>query len=632
MYEKRGEVTHFARLGVCLPEPAAAAFWMQVYDGIFKRSRTLPVELVNLGIGGTGRSTTNNERLAFFEDVSAQELDVLIDWTFPESLAYPLLDSGLAIVHLSETSIRHPLSVSPRGLGPAAEEVARFLVECLGGEGDVLVVGGLTQPSLPDDGKSRVAGVSRVFARYPKIRFRHIASQWDVERAGTHIRSALTRLPGTFDAILGLSDPLALLARDIACDLGRSRDDVAVAGFNGDSVAVAAILNGTMLATIEASAIALGARAAENACSLAFGQACEPHFSYQTRLITADTAGAVAAERLSAFDQLLNIPFNLLERERVEHLAHLESSLNISRQISSVLNEQDFPSNLDSLIRDTYGFDHLRLVNWDEKSREFQIMEPGSPDANVHPSIEAAEIYRDAYTGNSLVLVPDQRSSLRYEQDSQRIDIRSRVVLPVRYGGQICCLLDLWADRIVPCTRVQLLGLQALADQFGIALQNARSYQNMHSKPGVPAGGNRESPGDNAGTSNLTGIAEPAAAGLGMPVRKTSVLTDRAVAYVHEHYGEPITRSDLAAVLGVSENYLTDLFHREMGTSLWTYLNRHRVKQAKALLVSTELKITDIAAQAGFDDPAYFSRVFRRCTGRSPRAFRKISTSAVATE
>jgi YesN/AraC family two-component response regulator len=51
-------------------------------------------------------------------------------------------------------------------------------------------------------------------------------------------------------------------------------------------------------------------------------------------------------------------------------------------------------------------------------------------------------------------------------------------------------------------------------------------------------------------------------------------------------------------------------------------LNRSRVKQAKALVVSTELKVTEIAFRVGFDDPAYFSRVFRRYTGRSPRAFR----------
>jgi AraC-like DNA-binding protein/DNA-binding LacI/PurR family transcriptional regulator len=624
MFERHPMGTHVARLGIGLPPPTAGAFWMQVYDGIFRRSQTLPVELVNLGIVGPGNSTPPRQQVAFLEDIVAQELDVLIDWPYQESLAYSLLEGGLAIVHLSETAVRHPLSISPVGLGPAAEEVARFLAQRLDGAGDVLVIGGLTQPGLPDDGKSRLAGATRVFDRYPQIRCRHVPSQWDEARATIHIRDGLARLPGPFDAILGLSDPLALLAREIACDLGRCRDDVAVAGLNGDPIAISAILNGDMLATVETSATELGARAVELACSHAFGQACEPHYSYHTRLITADTAASVAAEHLSAFDKLLSIPFNLLERERVEHLAHLETSLTISRQLSTVLDEQELPSILDTLIRDTYGFDHMRLVTWDDTTLEFSVLEPGAGALWQAPAIEAAEIYRDAYATNTLVLVPDQRSSLRYEQDSQRAENRSRVVLPVRCGGQTCCLLDLSADRVVPFSRVHLLGLQALADQVGIALQNARSSRRQHENPtGAGPVVAQAVPGGTVPAS----VPESLLAQHGAPPRKASLLTGRAVAYVREHYSEPISRSDLAAALGVSENYLTDLFHREMGTSLWTYLNRYRVKQAKQLLVGTELKITEIALRTGFDDPAYFSRVFRRCTGRSPRAFRKLSPS-----
>jgi YesN/AraC family two-component response regulator len=125
----------------------------------------------------------------------------------------------------------------------------------------------------------------------------------------------------------------------------------------------------------------------------------------------------------------------------------------------------------------------------------------------------------------------------------------------------------------------------------------------------------------------VAGSLEELVAHPGIVGGKVSNTARRAAAYVREHYSEPIARSDLAAALGVSENYLTDLFHREMGVSLWTYLNRYRIKQAKALLVSTELKITEIASRVGFDDPAYFSRVFRRYTGRSPRAFRKSTPS-----
>jgi AraC-like DNA-binding protein/ABC-type sugar transport system substrate-binding protein len=632
MHEDHGRSGSRARLGLCLPEWGQDAFWVQVYDAIYKRSRTLPVELIPLSVGTVSQPTTPQERLALLEDVVTQELDVLIGWPFPESLAHTLLEGGLAIVHLSETTVRHPLSVSPLGLGAAAAEVATFLAEQVGGQGQVLVVGGLSQPGLPDDGKSRATGAARAFARYPKLGYRHLPTHWDRERARPQLEEALTRSSGSFDAILGFSDTLALLAGEVARELGRDHTCPKLAGINGDPMAIAAILQGNLHATIETSAAHLGARAVELACSIAYGQACEPHFGYQTRLITAETAPCVAAEKLAALDQLMSIPFELRERERMEHLARLETSLNISRQLSTVLDEHELPSVLGTLIRDAYGFEHLHLVYWQEETRAFRVLEPDVPGASHAPSPEAAEIYRDALVGNRLMLVPDQQSSLRYEQDSRRPQLRSRVVLPVRCGGKTLGLLDLSADRIVHCTRVRLLGLEALADQFGVAVQHARFYRQLLETNG--ASGRELLPPDESRSlplhlqeppsrSALVSSSDAQATHPGTSGGKSSSVSRRAVAYVRDHYSEPISRGDLAADLGVSENYLTDLFHREMGTSLWTYLNRFRIKQAKALLLGTELKITEIACRVGFDDPAYFSRVFRRYTGRSPRAFRK---------
>ena len=62
----------------------------------------------------------------------------------------------------------------------------------------------------------------------------------------------------------------------------------------------------------------------------------------------------------------------------------------------------------------------------------------------------------------------------------------------------------------------------------------------------------------------------------------------------------------------VSENYLTHIFHQELGVSLWDYLNRYRVLPEKELLQQTHDSIAYISTLVGFDDPAYFSRVFRR--------------------
>jgi signal transduction histidine kinase/DNA-binding LacI/PurR family transcriptional regulator/AraC-like DNA-binding protein len=107
----------------------------------------------------------------------------------------------------------------------------------------------------------------------------------------------------------------------------------------------------------------------------------------------------------------------------------------------------------------------------------------------------------------------------------------------------------------------------------------------------------------------------------------TSGLVKRAVAYLHQNYTRPISRWEIAEAIGVSEDYLSRVFSRELGLSPWDYLNRYRVSQAKELLRNTDESIRAIAWQAGFKDQAYFSRVFRKLTGLSPQAFRETSNS-----
>jgi signal transduction histidine kinase/DNA-binding LacI/PurR family transcriptional regulator/AraC-like DNA-binding protein len=106
---------------------------------------------------------------------------------------------------------------------------------------------------------------------------------------------------------------------------------------------------------------------------------------------------------------------------------------------------------------------------------------------------------------------------------------------------------------------------------------------------------------------------------------QTSALVKRAVAYLHQNYDRPLARWEIANAVGASEDYLSRVFHRELGLSPWDYLNRYRVEQAKQLLRRTNNAIGAIASQVGFKDPLYFSRVFRKMTGLSPSAFRKSS-------
>ncbi len=109
-------------------------------------------------------------------------------------------------------------------------------------------------------------------------------------------------------------------------------------------------------------------------------------------------------------------------------------------------------------------------------------------------------------------------------------------------------------------------------------------------------------------------------AGLGNTTRR---LVRKAMVYMHEHYAEPLTREQIASYVGASESHLANCFHQELGISPMTYLNRYRIKQARARLEAGELNVTEVALSVGFSDSAYFGRIFQREVGVSPGAYRR---------
>jgi signal transduction histidine kinase/DNA-binding LacI/PurR family transcriptional regulator/CheY-like chemotaxis protein len=95
----------------------------------------------------------------------------------------------------------------------------------------------------------------------------------------------------------------------------------------------------------------------------------------------------------------------------------------------------------------------------------------------------------------------------------------------------------------------------------------------------------------------------------------------KAMAYIHTNYNESISRGDVASYVGLSERHLTRCFHQAVGITPITYLNRYRVKQAKAMLDVGDRGITEVAMDVGFSSSSYFTRVFREQVGVSPRAY-----------
>ncbi|MDO4635593.1 MAG: response regulator [Streptococcus sp.] len=79
----------------------------------------------------------------------------------------------------------------------------------------------------------------------------------------------------------------------------------------------------------------------------------------------------------------------------------------------------------------------------------------------------------------------------------------------------------------------------------------------------------------------------------------------------------------LARELNFNSSYLSQLVKKEIGTSFQDYLIQERMKKAKLLLMTTDLKIYEIAEAVGFEDFNYFSQRFKQITGLTPREFKK---------
>lgn len=97
----------------------------------------------------------------------------------------------------------------------------------------------------------------------------------------------------------------------------------------------------------------------------------------------------------------------------------------------------------------------------------------------------------------------------------------------------------------------------------------------------------------------------------------------RTIAYMAQHLNEPLQVSTLAAQASVSTSHYFALFKRQIGIAPIDYFIRLRMNHARGLLDSTRSSIKEIAAEMGYDDPFYFSRVFKSVHRIAPAEYRR---------
>lgn len=97
----------------------------------------------------------------------------------------------------------------------------------------------------------------------------------------------------------------------------------------------------------------------------------------------------------------------------------------------------------------------------------------------------------------------------------------------------------------------------------------------------------------------------------------------RAMSYLAERLDGKVKVPELARLVGVSPSHLSTLFRRATGGGVLAHHTALRMARARQLLDTTDATVTEIASELGFDDPFYFSRVFRKHHGMSPSGFRR---------
>jgi AraC-like DNA-binding protein len=92
--------------------------------------------------------------------------------------------------------------------------------------------------------------------------------------------------------------------------------------------------------------------------------------------------------------------------------------------------------------------------------------------------------------------------------------------------------------------------------------------------------------------------------------------------YIQKHLYENISVSNLAAILDINPNYLSELFKKEVGIYLSEYVQQERIEEAKRLLVSTKSSLLDISTRLNFHDQSHFTKLFKKFTGTTPKKYR----------
>ncbi len=103
---------------------------------------------------------------------------------------------------------------------------------------------------------------------------------------------------------------------------------------------------------------------------------------------------------------------------------------------------------------------------------------------------------------------------------------------------------------------------------------------------------------------------------------KSNEIIKKAIRYISKNFTRNLTLEEVANHVHLNPTYFSTLFKQSTGSSFKEYLNMVRIEESKRLLANTDYSIIDISLATGFEDQSYFSKVFKKFTGLTPKQYR----------
>jgi signal transduction histidine kinase/AraC-like DNA-binding protein len=444
-------------------------YWIQVRDAVVRQALQRDIELVSLNTmvmrDGWNTQLSLSEIDEYYEELMVQHIDALICSSLIEPLLQRILAKHVVVVDASESMLRLPLFTSRRGLYDAAHTVGRWLGERLRAPANVLVVGGNDEL-----GTSRLTGIRTALATHPGITIIHVPCTWDYPDGLTAVHAWATNNPHVqIDAIFGISDPLALAGRDALAQLQRLPAHTLVTGINGDPAALADIERGRMHMTVETIIDSFAAQLIDLALYGIRSRQLPDTYDPPRRVIERHNVAQIAVEKLISLAGITGQLIGGNRASELRRLKQLETSIAITQRVGMILDHAQLMDAINELIKINYGYDRIWLWRFDQ-------------DGNLWCDDAPTPALRDSILGATLreqraMFIPDTQLSTRFRIDAHTEHIRTRIVVPIRFNNTITGLLDLQSTTLLPHTHDELEGLQLVADQVGIVLQNIALYQ-----------------------------------------------------------------------------------------------------------------------------------------------------------